>query len=214
MNPAEQRWPVLAAIALSAGVGGVVYAQAADTATEAAEPEQAEQAASNGLELNIPDLLPGYYNTTFTVRNMTMGMVLPTKWGGNTDRGFTMPPRTEQVCYTGEQLQRASEFLPGNIAADDNCRVVSSTLEGTHGEGEIACVNQNMRVIIRYVGNFTETSAQISFTGQMRSKAQSGNATFKFDVGMERIAETCTEDIEAEPGDSASTIAEEARKAI
>lgn len=185
-------WAGWAALALCSATAGVVYAQTAEPPAQPEPTAEGESAEAN--ELNFPDLLPGYYSQTMTVRNLTVNM--PTKWNRNLGRGITLPPRTEQLCYTGEELQRASEFLPGNVGGSEDCRIVSSVLEGTHGRGEMVCANEFMRMNIRYTGEFTDTSANVTLIAEMSSKSRDGIATIKLEVAMERIAETCTEDIE------------------
>lgn len=207
--PGSISWAVLAFSGLAAGA---VYAQSAEPAVDPAAAAEAEGESAEENELNFPDLLPGYYSQTMTVRNMTINM--PTKWSGGIGRRFTLPARTEQLCYTGEELQRASEFLPGNVGGSDDCRIVSSVLEGTHGRGEMVCTNRYMRMNIRYSGEFTDTTANVTLIAEMSSKSRDGSATIKLDVAMQRIAETCTEDIEDNTGSAEidAAIAVEAAK--
>lgn len=180
----------------------------AQTSEQVVEPE----AQVETTEPQFPELLPGYYTETFTFRSIATDFDMPTKWGGATNRGATFPTQTAQICHTGEDLQRASDALWRGMPGSDECRVVAATLVGTHGEGEIICGDAQMRMVIRYTGEFTETSARFSIFAEARSKSRFGGMTLKADFSSERIAETCTEDIEEGEGDAAAAASEAATK--
>ena len=171
-------------------------------------PAQADQ---EPLELAMPQLLPGYYSQTITVQRMDMS--LPgTKMGDLADPALlrTYPPVTERVCNTGDELSRASEFLPGGSGLGEGCRLVSSRLDGTRGSGDLRCASPEGQMTIHYEGDFTETSRRAIISMQGRPTKLVGRMSFKLSVAMERLTESCTDDI---PADAASAAADVVREA-
>ncbi len=173
--------PASLVIALTCLAGAASMAASQDAPSPPAQPE-------------MPHLLPGYYNQTITIQRIDVSR-LSTKMGGPFASGRTLPPMSEQACYTGDELFRASEFFPGNPDLDEACREVSTSLAGTRGEGEIICALPGGHLAMHYEGDFTDTSQRVTLSMKMRSKTREGELTFKATVALERIAETCTEDI-------------------
>lgn len=188
-------WAGWAALALGASTAGVIFAQTAEPVPAPETTAATEGESADAGEPEFPELLPGYYNQTFTVRALDIG--IPGKWGGQMGRTLNMPPVTERFCHTNEDLQRASEYLWSGPGGGGGCELVAASLEGTHGQGEFLCGTGAMRMVMRYSGEFTDTSAHITVIGEIRTKSREGAMRFKFDISMERFAETCTEDVEA-----------------